>query len=103
MPDAPDPLQPLRDALQLSPDNLPLRRHLADSLAGLGRFTEAEQEYRRALARDPDQPDLKVGLARTYFRQGKDGPALVVVEDLLKKPDTPATAYLLHARLLYRA
>ncbi len=103
MPDAADPLQPLREALRLSPDNLPLRQHLADSLANLGRFAEAEQEYRQALARDPDHAGLKVGLARVYFRQGKDGPALVIVEDLLKRPDTPAAAYLLHARLLFRA
>jgi ATP-dependent 26S proteasome regulatory subunit len=103
MPDPTDPLQPLREALKLSPDNLPLRQHLADSLAGLSRYAEAEQEYRQALARDPDHAGLKVGLARVYFRQGKDGPALVIVEDLLKRPDTPAAVYLLHARLLYRA
>src|SRR5262245_23736770 len=103
MPATPDPLAPLRAALEVSPDNLPLRQHLAESLAGLGRYAEAEQEYRHALGIAPDNVTLKVGLARTYFRQGKDGPAAVIVEDLLKKPDTPADVYLLHARLLYRA
>ncbi|HTK76563.1 MAG TPA: AAA family ATPase [Gemmataceae bacterium] len=103
MPATPDPLAPLRAALEVSPDNVPLRQHLAESLAGLGRYAEAEQEYRHALGIAPDNVTLKVGIARTYFRQGKDGPALVVVEDLLKKPGTPADVYLLHARLLYRA
>ena len=100
---APDPLAALRDAAALSPDNLPLRLHLAESLRGLGRLAEAEQEYRSALARFPDNPGLMVGLAQTYFQQGKNGPALVVVEALLKLPDTPPAAVLLHARLLDRA
>jgi len=42
-------------------------------------------------------------VAKELRRQGKDGPAVVIVEDLLKRPDTPAAVYLLHARLLYRA
>ena len=100
---APDPLAGLREAVKLSPENLPLRQHLAESLRGLGRFDEAEQEYKAALARFPDHSPLKVGLAQTYFQQGKNGPALVVVEDLLKRPDTPPAAVLLHARLLDRA
>ena len=46
---------------------------------------------------------LKVGLAQVYYQQGKGGPAVVVVEDLLKRPDTPPAAVLLHARILYKA
>lgn len=103
MPANDDPLAGLRDAVQLSPDNLPLRQHFAESLANLGRFAEAEQEYRQALAKSPENVCLKLALARTYYRQSKDGPATVIVEDLLKRADTPAAAYLLHARLLYRS
>src|SRR5262249_39615287 len=44
----------LREALKLSPDNLPLRQHLAETLLGLARFAEAEHEYRQALALAPD-------------------------------------------------
>ena len=98
-----DPLQTLRDALKHSPDNLPLRQHLAESLVGLGRLDEAEQEYKQAIGAAPDKPRFRVGLADVYYRQGKNSAALVVVEDLLKKPDTPAPAYLLHAKLLFRA
>ncbi|OWK43307.1 ATP-binding protein [Fimbriiglobus ruber] len=100
---APDPLAALRDAAALSPDNLPLRQHLAESYRGLGRFAEAEQEYKSALARFPDHAVLKVGLAQTYYQQSKPGPALVIVEDLLKRPNTPPAATLLHARLLFQA
>jgi SpoVK/Ycf46/Vps4 family AAA+-type ATPase len=96
-------IQALRAALALSPDNLPLRQHLADTLLGLGRHAEAEQEYRAALALAPDDRAVKVGLARAFYQQAKNTQALVIIEDLLKQPGTPAPAYLLHARLLLRA
>lgn len=99
----PDPLAGLRDAARLSPDNLPLRRHLADALMGVGRYAEAETEFKTALATFPGETTLLVGLATAYFQQSKNSPAMVVVEDLLKHPDTPAAAVLLHARLLERA
>jgi len=100
---SPDPLAALREALKFSPDNLPLRIHLAESLRNLSRFAEAETEYKNALAQWPESQPLKVGLAQTFFSQGKPGPALVIVEDLIKNPNTPAAAILLHARLLERA
>jgi AAA+ superfamily predicted ATPase len=97
------PLQALREALRLSPDNVPLRQYLAEALLRQGNAPEAEAEYRQALARAPGQQALKVGLARAFYEQGKNSEALVVVEDLLKSADTPAAAYVLHARLLLRA
>lgn len=98
-----DPLQTLRDALKHSPDNLPLREHLAQSLVNLGRLDEAEQEYKQAIALAPNAMAFRVGLAEVYYRQSKNSASLVVVEDLLKKPDTPASAIVLHAKLLFRA
>jgi SpoVK/Ycf46/Vps4 family AAA+-type ATPase len=96
-------IQALREALRVSPDNLSLRQHLADTLLGLARHAEAEQEYRLALAKAPDNQAIKLGLARAFQQQGKNTPALVVVEDLLKARDCPAGAYVLHARLLLGA
>jgi transitional endoplasmic reticulum ATPase len=92
----------LRDAVRISPDNVPLRQHLADTLLHAGRPEEAEKEYRHALAQAADNPQLKLGLAHCFYQQNKDSQALVVVEDLLKVPDAPARAILLHARLLLR-
>src|SRR6516225_1503616 len=103
MANAEDSLRALRDALQVSPDNVPLRQHLADTLLGGGRADEAEKEYRHALALAPESERLKLGLASCFYQQGKYSQALVIVEDLLKKPDTPARAYVLHARLLLQA
>jgi transitional endoplasmic reticulum ATPase len=93
----------LREALKVSPTNIPLHRHLADSLMRLGRLAEAETAYREALAVAPHNVDLKLGLAGVYFQQSKNSPALVIVEDLLEQRDPPAAAYVMHARLLLRA
>lgn len=93
-------LQALRQALQYSPDNLPLRLHLADTLLNVGQPEEAEHEYRSALTISPDHPTVRFGLARAFYQQGKHPQAIVLIEDLLKQPDPPASAYILHARLL---
>ena len=97
---ASDPLAALREALRLSPNNIPLRQHLADSLLQSGRADEAETEYREALALAPNSASLKLGLARAYFRLGKNSHALVIAEDLVKSSGAPAAAFVLHARLL---
>ncbi|MHB1133094.1 MAG: ATP-binding protein [Chloroflexota bacterium] len=98
-----DALRTLREAVQLSPDNIPLRLHLAATLLKLSRPAEAEQEYREALTVAPGDARLKIGLARAFQRQGKGAPALVIVEDLLKDGDAPSGTYVMHARLLLQA
>lgn len=95
-------IESLREALRLSPDNGPLRKHLADTLLAQGRNAEAEDEYRQALAREPQNAWLKLGLAEAFLRQNKESAALVVVEDLVKGREPPAAAQVLYARLLFR-
>jgi SpoVK/Ycf46/Vps4 family AAA+-type ATPase len=102
MSNADDAIRALREALRHSPDNVPLRRHLAQTCLAAGRMADAEQEYRGALALEPGSRELKLGLANVYFRQGKNSHALVIVEDLLAGKDPPAAAVMLHAWLLYR-
>jgi len=96
-------LRTLRDALAHSPDNLPLWRHLASTLCGLGRFDEAELELRRALSRFAADQGLKIELARVFHQQGKHSESLVLVEDIVKSPDAPAAAQVLYAKLLLKA
>jgi len=90
----------LRQALRVSPDNVPLRVHLARTLAGLGRYDEAAQEFRDALTIAPDDADIKLGLARVYHQQGKSSQAIVIVEDLCRGRHPPAGAHVLYATLL---
>jgi transitional endoplasmic reticulum ATPase len=98
-----DTVRALREALQFSPDNVPLRQHLADTLLSLELAQEAEQEYRYALVLKPEAVDLKLGLAKSFYQQGKQSQTLVIVEDLVKRSECPAVAYILHARLLLNA
>jgi SpoVK/Ycf46/Vps4 family AAA+-type ATPase len=95
-------LRALRDALAVSPDNTPLRRHLADTLRSLGRHDDAEKEFRLALQKASDDLGLKLALAGCYFESGKDSHALVILESVLMREDAPAAAHLLCSRLLLR-
>ncbi len=93
----------LREAIRLSPENVPLRLHLAEMLLTDGQVTMAEEEFRAALALSAENVHLKLGLARCYYSQNKNSHALVIVEDLIGRRRPPAAALLLHARLLFRA
>src|SRR2546421_11810560 len=98
-----DSIAALREALKFSPENLPLRMHLADSLMGHGRYDEAEKEYRLGLSASGGESRFKIGLAHAFYQQGKNSEAMVIVEELLKSPDVPGKVHLLHSRLLFRA
>ncbi|WP_157247149.1 ATP-binding protein [Nonomuraea typhae] len=91
-------LQALREAARLSPDNLPLRRHLADTLLARGYLAEAEAEYRAALVLAPRDPGISTGLAESFARQGAYGVALSVLEPFLAQPGYPARMGVVAAR-----
>ncbi len=98
-----DSINALREALKHSPGNIPLHKHLAESLLSLGRLGEAETAYRDALAAAPQNLEIKLGLANAYYQQEKNSESLVIIEDMIAQRDPPAPAYLMHARLLLRA
>ncbi len=70
---------------------------------GLGRYDEAEAEYKLAIGLSPDNAKLKIGLASAFYQQGKNSHALVIIEDMLKSPDVLPRALVLYAKLLLRA
>ncbi|HYY63159.1 MAG TPA: AAA family ATPase [Gaiellaceae bacterium] len=87
----------LRDALAVSPDNVPLREHLAATLLAAGHSAEAEAEFRQALA-DGAGASARLGLAHAFFALGKLGESQVLAEGLAE--DGEPTAQLLLARIL---
>jgi transitional endoplasmic reticulum ATPase len=97
-----DQIASLREAVTLTPENLPLRQLLGETLYQAGRFDEAEQELRRALQLGSNSARTRLALAETFSAMNKSGEAIVLVEDILRGPERPARAHLLHARLLLR-
>ncbi|SEH01653.1 Tetratricopeptide repeat-containing protein [Nonomuraea solani] len=93
-------LQALREAARLSPDNLPLRRHLAGQLLAMGYLADAEAEFRAALVLSPKNPDILAGLAEVFVRQSAFGAALAALEPLLETPGYPPRLGVLAARAL---
>ncbi len=101
----PDPeIQALREALDHSIDNVPLRRYLAELLYKKELYEDAEVEYRIALKKSPEDASLMLGLARAFTAQGKHALALVVFEEqLLKHSACPAEGWLAYADTLTKS
>jgi len=82
-------LQTLRDALKNSPDNLPLRQHLAESLVGR-RLDEADKNSSKRFAATQSS-GIPRRLGGRYYSQGKNA-RLGYRRRHAEKPDTPARA-----------
>lgn len=102
MPTPDDSLAPLREALAVSPTNVPLRLHIADALMAGNRTDEAEALLKEGLTRTANDGRLKLALARTYLKQGKYSAGIVVCE-ALARGDGAAPALVVLARLLLRS
>lgn len=94
-------LNSLLAALEVSPDNIPLRQHVASILFDLERFEEAEHHLTEALKYAPHSTEIKLELAETFFEQEKNSAALVILEELLEQEPPLAKAFLLHAYISF--
>lgn len=95
---APADLANLRAAVTFSPDNVLLRQMLADALLLANQPAEAEEAYRQALTLSPNDPKLKIGLAKAFQQNGKLTAAVVVLEELTNQ--NHPEAHLQLARLM---
>jgi transitional endoplasmic reticulum ATPase len=91
----------LREALQQSPDNVPLRILLAENLLQAKMFVEAEVEYRIVLEKDPDNQKARRGLVKSYFEQEKYSIAIVIYEELSDR-EKDMELMVIHAKSLMR-
>jgi len=93
-------LNALRDALELSPENSILRSQLARLLMARGHLDEAESLLREGLEKQSTSEILQVTLAECYRRLGNTSAALVILEELTKRPDGKPEYFIQYARLL---
>jgi transitional endoplasmic reticulum ATPase len=75
-------IEALRQALRVSPENLPLRLHLAEVLSQAQRWGEAEAELRETLRIEPEEEEAKIELARVLHRQKRSSEALFLLRQL---------------------
>ncbi|PIE25227.1 MAG: cell division protein [Planctomycetota bacterium] len=95
-----DPIRALLEALDFSPDNVPLRCHLAELLRQEQRGDEALALLKDGVRRLPGNETLQLQLADAFRLQDNVSAALVIIEDLLKKAREPGPVLLMHARIL---
>lgn len=79
----------LEEALKHSPDNLPLRLLLADTLLMLGRLDEAERQY--VILDQGRHPKAKPGLAKIFFSRGNYSACNLILEEALAESSGEAT------------
>jgi cytochrome c-type biogenesis protein CcmH/NrfG len=92
-------LDPLRQAVAVSPDNVPLLLLLAHACLDEWSLDEARSIFERVLTLDPARPEARVGIARILHLSGKTSEAVVRTEALIVQHPQFAPAHLLLARL----
>jgi transitional endoplasmic reticulum ATPase len=92
-------LDPLRAALAVSPDNVPLLLLFAQGCLDEWAFDDARNAFDRALKLDPNKPEAKLGIARTLHLTGKTSEALVRTEAVTQDHPTFAAAWVFLSQL----
>ncbi len=75
----------LKEALQVSPDNIPLRLHLAELMIKSNYTDEAAEQYQEVLNRSYGNSRARKGLANIYYKQRKYSAAIIIYESLYKE------------------
>ncbi len=96
-----DQIKNLREALSFSPDNIPLRLHLAETLISANLLDEAEKEFQEVIKLG-DGKEGKFGLAQVFFKQEEFSKCNVILEELLQHDSSEVDVLVLHAKTLVR-
>jgi transitional endoplasmic reticulum ATPase len=84
-------IKSLLEALQVSPDNIPLRIHIAELLVKEQNLPDAIKQFQEVLNRSYGNNRARMGLAHCYFEIGKFSTAIIIYEELqhqLQQEDT---------------
>ncbi|HMP94658.1 MAG TPA: AAA family ATPase, partial [Phnomibacter sp.] len=75
-------LQSLRQALEVSPNNIPLRLTLASLLLAEHGYEEAASHYQQILLQQTQHREAQLGLAHCFVATGKYSAAMVIYETM---------------------
>ncbi len=90
----------LKEALQLSPDNVPLKLQLASILLQAKSYEEAATHFQEVLRLSPNHPNAQLGLAESSFYSGKLSTAIVILEQLLEERHESKKVLILYSKVL---
>ena len=76
-------IEQLKEALSFSPDNIPLRLHLAELMVKGFMLDDAAAQYQEILNRNYGNDKARKGLASVFYKQKKFSAAILVYEALL--------------------
>ncbi len=77
-----DTIKNLQEALALSPDNVPLRLHLAELMLAEKMYPEATRHFSEVLQKSYGNTKAQLGLANCYYHTGKFSAAIIIYEQL---------------------
>lgn len=92
-------LEPLRQAIAVSPDNIPLLLLFAQACLDEWSLEEGREAFEKILRRDPAQAEAKIGIAKILHLSGKTSEAVVRAEAVTQEHPNFAPAWLLLSRL----
>ena len=72
----------LLEALQVSPENIPLRLHIAGLMMQEGLFGEAAEQFKQVLAKSYGNAEVQLQLAECYYHLKKFSAATIIYESL---------------------
>ena len=78
----------LEEALAVSPDNVPLRLHLAELMLNEKMYTEAGLHFSQVLQKSYGNVKAQTGLANCYYNTGKFSAAIIIYEQLQNQLST---------------
>jgi transitional endoplasmic reticulum ATPase len=90
----------LRQAVKVSPDNLPLLLLFAETCLEEFHADEAVSAFQQILSREPDHKQARIGLARALHQTGKTSEAVVRLESFVQAHPDDASAWLHLSRFL---
>ncbi len=91
----------LKEALKYSPDNIPLRFLLAETLLADHILEEAESEF-SALLKTGNNDKAKFGLAKVHFEKANYSICNVILEDLIRQGTNEIKIFELYAKTLLK-
>lgn len=95
-------IESLREALKVSPDNIPLRLHLAKTLQQHQLLEEAQEEYEIVLQYN-QSVEARQGLAIIAYKLSNYSKAIVILENLLDEGNNDLDTHLFFSRSLLKS